>query len=142
MRRTFPNSMDASAGPVQEAAGDTRLRLHPSCRLVASEYPVDAIWRAHQATDPTFDTLSLSSGAVRLLVHRREDDVGWFHLPPAEAVFIGSLIGSGSLRRALAVTNALGLAFEPKHMLGVLVRDGLVMSAAPSAPPMHRGAPP
>src|SRR5262245_48231207 len=31
-----------------EALGRLRLRLHPSARLVASPWPVDAIWRANQ----------------------------------------------------------------------------------------------
>jgi hypothetical protein len=108
------------------------LHLHPSCRLVASPYPIDAIWHAHQVPDPDFTGIDLRSGSVRLLVHRQGDDVGWFHLSLAEAVFIGSLIARGSLPKALAMANAVAGPFRSDPLLTVLFQRRLAMNLAAS----------
>ena len=78
------------------------LRLDPSATLLASRWPVDAIWRANQAgADPAL-TVDLDAGGAWLEIRRVGDDVVLRALPPA--VF--------ALRAALAAGRALEDAVE------------------------------
>lgn len=52
-----------------------RLGLHPSAALVSSDYPVDAIWRAHRAADTEAALAAIAPGPARLLVARPRDEV-------------------------------------------------------------------
>jgi hypothetical protein len=129
---------DASAVDVEAAAesiaggfSDLSLRLHPSCRLVASPFPVHRIWQVHQRTCSERETIDLDAGGVRLLVHRREDDVGWIDLPPADFAFLNGLIMSGSLQKALTFTRAVDHGFDPTALLAALIEGGLVSSIGP-----------
>ena len=110
------------------AAGfsDLSLRLHPSCRLIASPFPVDHIWQVHQKACSERETVDLDAGGVRLLVHRREGEVGWIDLPPPDFAFLDGLIMSGSLREALTFARAVDHGFDPTGVLAALIEDGLV----------------
>jgi hypothetical protein len=112
--------------------GGGRIGLHPSCRLVCSPYPVDRIWKMHQ-DDEQAGSVDLDAGGVRLLVHRRGDDVGWLHLPPPAAAFVGVLLCEGVVRKAAALARALDLGFDPAALLAALIEADLVaMPAQPS----------
>lgn len=76
-----------------------RFVLHPASRIVSSRYPVDRIWCSNQCDGESVD---LASGAVRLLVQRRDDDVQWRVLSTAEHLFV----------RALAAGQTLGDAID------------------------------
>ncbi len=79
-----------------------RFRLHPSARLLASHFPVAAIWEAnidHAATTPVID---LDHGADRLLVIRRELRVVVEHLTD----------GEHALLEAMARNEPFGVACE------------------------------
>lgn len=52
-----------------------RWQLHPACQLLASDYPLSAIWLAHQPGSPDDFQIDLRSGGERLLVHRTEAGV-------------------------------------------------------------------
>jgi hypothetical protein len=47
-----PLGIDALQGLSDERLSRMRLDLHPSLRLMASEWPVVSIWQAHQGLDP------------------------------------------------------------------------------------------
>ena len=46
------------------------LTVHPSLRLVASDWPVMAVWRAHQSESGPQEPIDMDAGPDRLLVHR------------------------------------------------------------------------
>jgi hypothetical protein len=123
-------AVDGGAGAQLIAAGfsDLSLRLHPSCRLIASPFPVDGIWRVHQKARSERETVDLDAGGVRLLVHRREDEVGWIDLPPADFAFLDSLIMSGSLHAALTFARSVDSGFDPTAIIAALIEGGLVSS--------------
>lgn len=84
-----------------------RVALHPSCRLVISDFAIDRIWQAHQDGGGPLTAIDVHAGPVRLLVGRMGDDaVGWICLPAAEASFVEALIGAGDLAGALAAARA------------------------------------
>ena len=122
---------DAAAWMVAGGFSDLSLRLHPSCRLIASPFPVDRIWQVHQSPCGARDTVDLDAGGVRLLVHRREDEVGWIDLPPADFAFLDRLIIGGSLEEALRFAVAVDPRFDPRTLLAALIEGGLVSSISP-----------
>jgi hypothetical protein len=126
-----PVDAEAAAGLIAMGFSDLGLRLHPSCRLVASPFPVDRIWQVHQKTCSAREPVDLGAGGVRLLVHRRNDEVGWIKLPPADFAFLGSLIIDGTLRKAHACARAVEHGFDPTPLLAALIEDGLVSSIVP-----------
>jgi hypothetical protein len=119
---------DAAAGLMAARFSDLDLRLHSSCRLVASPFPVHRIWRVHQKACSERETIDLNAGGVRLLVHRRDDEVGWIDLSPADFAFLDSMNMNGSLRNALEFTFAVDRAFDPTALLTALIEGGLVSS--------------
>lgn len=125
---------DTAAG-VLAAAGeaDVLLRLHPSCRLVASRFPVDRIWQVHQQPCDERCPIALDAGAARLLVHRRNDDVGWISLAEADLAFLAALISHGSLDQALAAGATRDAGFTPM-LLATLIDGGLIASISPVLP--------
>ena len=126
-------AVDEGAAARLIAAGfsDLSLRLHPSCRLIASLFPVDRIWQVHQKACSERETVDLDAGGVRLLVHRRDDEVGWIDLRPADFAFLDSLIMSGSLQKALTFARAVDHGFDPTAVLAALIEGGLVSSISP-----------
>lgn len=96
--------------------GSIALALHPSARLVVSEYPILDIWRAHQpgARDERVD---LDRGGVRVIVWRQGLDVGWRTLTAAEARFVEALMSRSSLADACAAALAEDSGFQPASLL-------------------------
>jgi hypothetical protein len=92
---------------------------------------VDRIWGVHQKACSERETVDLDTGGVRLLVHRREDEVGWIDLRPADLAFLDSLIMSGSLHAALTFARPVDNGFDPIAIIAALIEGGLVSSISP-----------
>jgi hypothetical protein len=120
---------DAVAGLIAGGVSDLAVQLHPSCRLIASPFPVDCIWRVHQNACSERQALDPGVGGIRLLVHRREDIVGWINLSPADFAFLDRL--SSSLQRALMFARTLDRHFDPTTLLATLIEGELVSSISP-----------
>ena len=125
--------VDAATGMIGAGYSDLGLRLHPSCRLVASPFPVDRIWRVHQSPCGERGPIDLTAGGVRLLVHRRDDEVGWIELPPAGFALLESMTIDGSLRPALTLARAVDPSFDPAPLIAVLIDGGLISSITRAA---------
>lgn len=123
---------EAAAELIATGFADLSLRLHPSCRLIASPFAVDRIWQVHQNACSERETVDLDEGGVRLLVHRRKDEVGWIDLSPTDFVFLDSLIMSGNLQKALTLARAFDHGFNPMALFAALIEGGLVSSISPA----------
>jgi len=80
---------------------DLILHTHPACHLVRSNYPVAAIWHAHQPGAPCDFHIDLDSGSSNALVSRKDDDVLVSELSAANAdwlqrIQIGTTLGEAS----------------------------------------------
>ena len=93
--------------------------LHPSVMLLASPWPVDAIWHANQADGD--GVADLEAGGVRLCVWRAGDDVVFRRLSAAAFAFRRALAAHGRLPDAAAAA----LEAEPGADLSRLVRETL-----------------
>jgi hypothetical protein len=80
-----------------------RYKTHPSVSLLASPYPVDAIWRAVLARDDSaIAAINLDAGAVHLLVERRSGDVEIKRLDEPQWRLAQELLSGEILATALA----------------------------------------
>lgn len=111
-----PLTADALAAVAPAALEQLVLRLEPSVTLLASRWPVDAIWRANQPGATA--TVDLEAGGVELEIRRVGDDVVFRTLPAATFAFRATL-GAG---RTLAGAAEAGLAVDPGLDLGGEIR--------------------
>jgi hypothetical protein len=108
------------------------LALHPSLTLLASAWPIDAIWRANQpgAAEAAVD---LEGGGVELQVWRARDEAVFRPLTPVDFAFRDALRRAGRLEAAAEAA----LAADPDAPLAALVRqlfDERVLVAAGARP--------
>ena len=94
----------------ESAAGSLRCRLHPAARLLASPYPVLAIWEANIEDAPEGGEISLDAGPDRLLVTRRELERVIERLTPGEYGLLRALASGASLADACEAA----VAAEPR----------------------------
>lgn len=80
---------------------EARLQLAPATRLIASAYPIHAIWRANTEVEAPPAT----GGAETVLVVRPDWDPWPRIVSPETARFIAALLDGASFAKALAVTG-------------------------------------
>jgi hypothetical protein len=107
------------APPVEPSALLIRAEagLHPSVTLLASAWPVDAIWRANQP-DADEATVSLDAGEVHLQIWRAGDQAVFRRLSAAAFAFRAALART----RRLADAATAALDADPTADLAALVR--------------------
>jgi hypothetical protein len=104
--------------------GATALAAHPSASLVASPYPVEALWRANQP-ERDGSGVDLGAGPCRLLVHRREDEVEMMRLDAPGHALAASLLAGATIEDALAAALAEDPGFDAGPPLGLLLARGV-----------------
>ncbi len=97
----------ALAAVPPERYAELRFGLSPAARLITSEYPVLAIWRANQA-EVAETSVDLDAGGNRLLVFRRELEVEFKLLSAGEY----ALLAAWQLGTALQEASAAALQAE------------------------------
>ncbi len=85
--------------------GELRFQLHPALALIRSDYPLYAIWQAHQADYHGEGRVDLDSGGAQLLVTRRGSQTVVEPVDRAEFMFL-VLLNEGQ-RLSNAVDSAL-----------------------------------
>jgi len=132
--RSFELARLAEVAP--EAYTDLRWRLHPACILLASAYPVAAIWQAHQDGTPTGFDIDLNGGGETLLVWRNGLSVEIVHLAEDSHHWLAQLYRGASMGDAAEATLAAYPDFDLpttlRHWLaqGVLIDFELAREAA------------
>ena len=101
----------ALAGIPAEHYAVLRFVLRPSCRFVASAYPVKRIWLANRA-DADAETIDLGAGGATLLVMRRDFDVMLLELEPSEFAFLAALDAGKTVEAAFADAVAQASDFD------------------------------
>jgi len=96
---------------------------HPATRLVESRFPIVRIWQSNQPDAPG-EVVDLDAGGDRILVRRRDDELEFVHLAPADFLFAKML----SRRTPLGLATDASLAVDPQFdlvaALGNLTRAG------------------
>jgi hypothetical protein len=97
------------------------LRLDPSCRLLASPFPVLRIWQVHQPDAGADASVTFGGEVDRLLVHRAHDEVVIERRTAGDYAFLDALDGGAELAAALDAAIAVEAAFD----LGAALRTGI-----------------
>jgi len=105
-------------------AQDARPRLHPAARLVASRYPVLAIWEANQENEP--GVVDLDAGGDWLVVFRRELLVEIQRLTPGEFALLAGLRDDMTLGEACEAALAAEPALDLPAAMGRIVTNALL----------------
>ena len=129
-----------------------KFELHPSCRLLASEWPIHYIWRANQPGAPVGLTMDLRRRKLYLLIRRQAQTVVIETLDRGDFSML-NLLATGhafddARRSAIATQSDFDLAaFLQRHVAaGVFAEFGrrrdetiVVAARAPGAPARRRG---
>ncbi len=102
-----------------------QLALHPSLRIVRSDWPVLDIWRTN-TEDTDVRPVDLDAGGEDVLVVRPQWDVTLWPLPTAGADFIEALASSATLGDAAELAAHADAAFDPTTTLKLLVAAGCI----------------
>jgi hypothetical protein len=119
------------AGLSPEQSASLCLTLHPSCRLIASPYPVEQIWRANQPDSDAAETIDLNAGTCRLLVHRRDLDVRFATLTQGGFVLLAALAAGAPLEAAYSAAATEEPAFDLAAALQRHLAAGVFVDAKP-----------
>ena len=108
-----PEAMLAAlAGVEAERLASLRMRLDPSCRLVASPYPILHVWRANQPDRDGRERVLLDEGADRLLVRRDDARVAIEPLQAGEHAWLAALAAGESLGAAIEAAQFVDARFD------------------------------
>lgn len=115
----------AAVPPGQHAA--LRLRLHPSARLLASEFPILEIWNANQGDLAGEVAIDLDQGGERVLVLRRQQTVEILPLDAGDYALLQACARAQALAVALTDTVHAQSDFDPAEALPRLVQLGAIV---------------
>lgn len=102
--------LSALASVRPEDYGRLHWRLHPACRLLASDFPVLRIWQVNREDTECMETVDLAAGGTRLLVIRRGLEVDLEILGPGEHAWLAALAAG----RRFAAACGRAFAVEPR----------------------------
>jgi hypothetical protein len=119
-----------AAVPPDELAA-TRLDLDPSCRLVASAFPILRLWQTNQPDHQGDDRVDLDAGADALLVRREADGVSLSQLAPGEHALLASLAAGAPLGAALDAAMSADPAFALEAALRAHIAGGTIAGVHP-----------
>ncbi|HZZ94197.1 MAG TPA: DNA-binding domain-containing protein [Usitatibacter sp.] len=123
-----PREVIAAISVIEDdAIGELRLGLHPSCRLIASRFPVREIWNVHQPGHGSGLGGDLEHAAGdRLLLRRTGERCGIETLGPGEWAWLVALHAGSTFGDALAAALAQAPDFDLGTALQHRVLDGTI----------------
>ena len=124
----------ALAALTPEALPAARLALAPSCRLVASPYPVLRIWRSNQPGCEAEGRVSLDEGGDALLVRREAAGVTIERVAASEFAWLEALARGVPLADAIEAAAATGTPFDLATVLRQRIADGTLAGVVAPAP--------
>ena len=119
-----PIRTEELAGVPPERMADLVLVVHPSCRQLASRYPVSAIWRVALENEVPESPIEIEGGAEWLLVIRPEAEVEVRTLTESGFVFLDTLAAGGTLGAAYESACSADPDFDVQaHLAGLLAGE-------------------
>ena len=122
----------ALAAVAPERLAGARLALAPSCRLIASRFPILRIWQSNQQGYAGEARVSLDEGGDALLVRREPTGVTIERLASAEYAWLAALASGTPLGAALEAAQATGAPFDLATPLRARIGDGTIAGVSTS----------
>jgi hypothetical protein len=107
-----------------------RMRLAPSCRLVASEFPVLRIWQVNQPKCEGGERVSLADGPDHVLVRRDAVGISLQPIPAADFAWLAALAERLPLAMAIDRAQGVAAAFDLGAALHTYIEDGTIAAVA------------
>jgi hypothetical protein len=107
-------------------SSDPVLTIHPSLQLVASQWPIERIWRANQPDGDDDEIIDLDRGA-RLLVFRRDDRVVIIGIEESAYAFADGIAHGARLEEAIRAARRTAPGFNSAAALDLLFTEGLIV---------------
>jgi hypothetical protein len=111
-----------------ESYGALRWRLHPSCTLLTTAYPVAAIWRAHQDAANADFNIDLASGGDSLLVCHKDLNVEIIDVASATLHWLEQLQRGISVGAATEATLSAYAEFDVAAALRHWLTQGVLVN--------------
>lgn len=89
-----------------------RLMLEPSCRLIASNFPIRRIWQVNQPDHTGDDRVALDEGAETLLIRRDDHGVSLERAGAGEYAWLAALAAGSALGAAIEAAQAADATFD------------------------------
>lgn len=119
------------AGMSEDEVAQLRWPLHPAARLVASRYPVLAIWEANQEGAPAGGEVSLDAGPDWLLVMRRGLARTIERLAPGEHSLLAALGSGAPLAEACEAALAASPGIDLEAAMARFVAQRIIVEGSP-----------
>lgn len=97
--------------PAQQLAS-LRITVEPSCRLVASRYPIMRIWQTNQPDYHGDVRIELDAGGDNVLVRREPDGVALERISRSEHAWLTALAHEATLAEAIDAAQRADAAFD------------------------------
>jgi hypothetical protein len=120
-------ALDRLAAVAEAALPSLLFELHPSCRLLASPFPIDRIWQANRSDATASGTIDLATGGVQLLICRRRDAVEIASVGAAAVALLAALARALPLSAALHAVHTLDASFDFAAFLTKRVGDATLV---------------
>ena len=104
-----------------------RFHLHPSVRLMRSDFPVHRIWQVNQPDWTGAESVNLDEGGVALAVYREALEITLLPLGPATLALAESFRAGHDFARACDKLLAAEPDADPGQALHTLLQHGLVV---------------
>lgn len=101
-------------------------KIHPSCRLITSEYSIDLIWKSNQP-DGELKEIDLNQSA-NVLVIRPNEQVDLHMVEPGTVSFLKSLNLGQNLEDAYGASTTLNPRFDPAEAMVDLLTFGVFVA--------------
>jgi Putative DNA-binding domain len=109
----------------QDALLESRIRMHPACRLIESRFRVAEVWRAHQDRGVEFPSQwEVPSYALVVRPHWRPDVVD---VTQAGYAFLGTLANMGTLEQGLDAALSIDPEFDFSAQWKVLMTSNALL---------------
>lgn len=121
-----PLNINTLANIAPQRYADLRFYFHPACAVLRSDFPVAAIWHAHQTDEDKDFQLSLDSGKSIALVTRSANVVQVAELADDYAGWLKALMHGALLGDAVENTMVLHDSFDVSDALQQLVAQNIL----------------
>ncbi|MEP7180553.1 MAG: DNA-binding domain-containing protein [Betaproteobacteria bacterium] len=103
-----------------------RVTLEPSCRLIASSYPVLRVWQVNQSGFEGDARVSLDEGADTLLVRRDAHGVSIERIGAGDFAWLAALAGNATLGSAIDAAQTADAGFDLGTALRAHIAAGTI----------------
>jgi hypothetical protein len=114
------------AGSQGDRLPSLRLQMDPSCRLIASPYPLLRIWQVNQPGHGGEMRVDFDAGPDRLRIRREPDGVALDRIAAGQFAWLSAMAAGANLGTAIGEAQDADAAFDLADALHRFIGDGTI----------------